>query len=112
MSKKDVCVYTNMNSIEKRQYVKAIFDINKIKYFDLQDKFIVDFDKNMLIKENNESIIKIFFNNSNILIYVKEFNVEYEKEMELLELINNNHAFYIKYRLIDENVVNEYKIDF
>ena len=44
--------------------------------------------------------------------HVKEYNKEFFKEIKTETIINNNNIYYVKYKLIDENTINEYKIEF
>ena len=113
MAKIDINVYTNMNDLQESINIKAIIINKVIKYNDLvNNKFVVDCNNNILIKENSETIVKIDFNKNIISIMLKEYNKEFFKEIKTETIINNNNIYYVKYKLIDENTINEYKIEF
>ena len=113
MSKKQINVYTNMDGVVDNKIINVIVDNSMIKYIDsCNNKFIVDLSKNVLTKENNESIINILFNENLIKVFIKDFNKEFIKEIKTIELINENNRYYVKYKLIDEDIINIYEIKF
>lgn len=112
MSKKKIKVYSNLNEIINNDLIDAIVLNNVIKYIDLvNNKFVVDLSNNILIKETDESVVKIDFNKNIISILLKEYNKEFYKDIETLSLINNDNLYYVKYKLNDENIINEYQIE-
>lgn len=113
MAKKEIKVTTFMNNYKESNRFKAIVLNNVIKYIDfVNNKFVVDLEKDLLIKENDDSFIKIDFSKNNISIFIKEYNKEFIKEIETITINKNDSIYYVKYHLIDENVVNEYQIEF
>jgi len=113
MAKIGINVYTNMDNVIENKNINAIVDNNVIKYIDSDNnKFIVDISNNVLIKENDEFIIKIEFSRNFISIILKEYSKEYIKEIETLAIEHNDNSYYVKYKLIDENIINEYKVKF
>lgn len=113
MTKIRINVYTNMDNHEENVIHKAIADNDVIKYIDSDNnKFVVDCNKNILMKENDEFIINIDFGNNLISIAMKEYQKEFKKEIKTLAINNDNNIYYVKYKLIDENVINEYQIKF
>lgn len=112
MSKKKIKIYTNLNEIINNEVIDAIVLDNVIKYIDLvNNKFVVKINKNILIKETNDSVIKIDFNKNIISILLKEYNKEFYKDIKTLSLSHDNNIYYVKYKLIDENIINEYQIE-
>lgn len=113
MAKKDIKVYTNMDNFKETNIFSAIVLDNVIKYIDLvNNKFVVNYIENILIKENDESIIKLDFNKNIISIFLKEYNKEFIKYIKTISSNFDNNIYYVKYKLIDENVINEYQIEF
>ena len=113
MTKKIVNVYTNMDDKIDNIVIDAIVENKVIKYLDREhNKIIVDCDNNILIKENNEYIIKIDFLKNIISVLLKDYNKEFVKEIKTLMINSDNNIYYVKYKLIDENLINEYKIEF
>lgn len=113
MAKKDIKVYTNMDNFKETNIFSAIVLDNVIKYIDLvNNKFVVDFKENILIKENDESIIKLDFNKNIISIFLKEYDKGFIKHIKTISSNFDNNIYYVKYKLIDENVINEYQIEF
>lgn len=113
MAKKEIKVYTKMDKIINNDNFSAIVSNNVIKYIDLvNNKFVVDLNEDILIKENRETLIKIDFNKNIISILLKEHNKEFFKDIETILINKDNNIYYIKYKLVDENIINEYQIDF
>jgi len=113
MSKKRINIYTNMDKIINNDNFDAIVSNNVIKYIDLvNNKFVVDCNNDILIKENNDTLVKIDFSKNIISILLKEYNKEFYKEIDTLLINRDNNIYYVKYKLIDENVINEYRIEF
>lgn len=113
MAKNRINVYTNMDNIKENATFNAICNKNVIKYLDsVNNKVVVDCNKNILTKENGEYFIKIDFNKNIITIFMKEYQQEFIKEIKTLVINNDNNLYSVKYKLIDENVVNEYEIKF
>lgn len=111
MAKKKINVYTNMNNHMDNFSINAIIDNNVIKYIDSDyNKFVINLKNNILIKENKDFVIEIDFMNNLIKILMKEYKMEFEKEIRTLELSYHNNIYYVKYKLIDENIINEYEL--
>ena len=112
MSKNRINIYTNMDKIINNNNFDAIVSCNVIKYIDLvNNKFVVDCNNDILFKENNDTIVKIDFNKNIMSILLKEYNKEFYKDIETLLINKDNNIYYVKYKLIDENVINEYRIE-
>ena len=112
MAKIKINVYTNMNGIVVEKNIDAIMINDVIKYIEGNNKILIDIKNNILEKENNDVSIKIDFVNDKIFIFIKELKREFIKNMEVISLENKKNYFYVKYKLIDENIINEYKVKF
>lgn len=113
MAKKHIKVYTKLNEIVNNEIFDAIVLNNVIKYIDLDNnKFVIDYEKNTLLKETMESVIEIDFNKNIISILIKDFNKKFYKEIKTLLINHTNNDYYVKYKLIDENIINEYHVEF
>ena len=113
MAKIKINVYTNMDNIKENKIFDAIINQRVIKYLDsANNKFVVNCEKNILTKENNEYFIEIDFNKEMITILLKDLGKKFIKEIKTLDINNDNNCYFVKYKLIDENLVNEYEIKF
>lgn len=113
MAKLKINVYTNMDNHKEESIFNAIIVNDVIKYIDSDNnKFSVLLEDNLLIKENDEYVIKIDFIKEIISIFMKEYNKEFFKDIKTLILKKEKNVFYVKYNLTDENVLNEYEIKF
>ena len=102
MAKIIINVYTNMDNHEENVIYNAITDNNVIKYIDSDNnKFVVDCNKNILIKENNEFNISIDFGNNLITIFMKEFQKSFEKEIQTLAINYDKNIRWNFYKNID-----------
>ena len=111
MSKIKIEVYTNFNNKESNINLNAIYLDNKVKYIN-NDKYILDLKNNILEKENNDSFIKLDFNNNKTFISVKNLKLDIKKDIKVIKIENKLNYFYVKYLLIDEDIYNEYCIKF
>ena len=112
MSKRRINIYTNMDKIINNNNFDAIVFNNVIKYIDLvNNKFVIDCNNDILIKENNDTIVKIDFNKNIISILLKQYNKEFYKNINTILINKDNNVYYVKYKLIDENIINEYRIE-
>jgi len=108
-----------LNNITDNYYEKinenAILNKNKLTYIKDNVKHIILFKENEVIlqRETNEfKNILTFIKNRSILseYVVKENNLSIYVEIETLELEYKKDYLYIKYKVIDSEVVYEYKI--
>lgn len=113
MAKQKIKVYTNMdNNIESNTF-DAILVNNVIKYIDLvNNMFVIDCSNDILSKENNDTKIVINFKKNIISIFLKEYNKEFIKDIETMFINKEEKKYTVKYRLIDEDIINEYQIEF
>ena len=106
MKKKALIRFNNEDELEK----EVIYKGNVITYFDNDKKMIVNLDTFEIEREDKEyhSLIKPLENT--IIITLKEHNTKFNKDIKIIEKISNNNRFYLKYLLVDENIINEYEI--
>jgi len=113
MEKINIQLYTNLNNLEETNNLLAIKDNDVIKYNDLENnKVIVDMSKNIMTRENNDYHFKLDFNNNIIIINLKAHQKLFEKDMKTLFVEKKKNSYTVRYRLIDEDIVNEYHIKF
>jgi len=84
MSKKRINIYTNMDKIINNDNFDAIVSNNVIKYIDLvNNKFVVDCNNDILIKENNDNkALKTEFSNESEIV-IDLSNTEPELTIDL-----------------------------
>lgn len=108
MKNVNINFYFENNDNIIKNYVKAKV-IDNTLYFDINDdKIEIDLKKNIFKKENNESILKLLFNEKKEekgTYYIKELNGNFEIYIETLNLKNNENKFFVNYRLKIENEI-------
>lgn len=108
-----VKVITNLDNIKEIHYFNAIKSDNVIKYIDFtKEKMLIDLDNNIFVRENDECRYIIDFKKNNIQIDVKSLKKMMNKGMKTLNIEKNKNSFLVKYQLIDENIINEYYIEY
>ena len=108
-----VKVITNFDNIKEIHYFNAIKSDNVIKYIDFtKEKMLIDLDNNIFVRENDECRYIIDFKKNNIQIDVKSLKKMTNKGMKTLNIEKNKNSFLVKYQLIDENIINEYYIEY
>lgn len=113
MEKISISLYTNLNNLEETNNFLAIKDEDVIKYIDLENnKIIVDMKNDIMTRENNDYYFTLDFNQNNIIIKLKLNNTQFDKEIETLFIEKKKNSYTVRYRLIDENIVNEYHLKF
>ena len=106
-------IYSEMNNLIENEEYLAIINENIIKYIDLtNNKMFIDINNNIIKRENNDYIFTIDFENNNILIFIKNLKKEFNKKIQTIKLEKNSQSFKVRYRLIDENIINEFYIKY
>ena len=83
---------------------KILFNINGIKY---------TFDNNIFIKETKEEIIKLDFNKELCTIILKEYNNNFNINIIVTNIDNNNKFLKIEYKIeTEENINNIISIEY
>lgn len=112
MSKRMIKVIQNLNKNLETFTNSAIVANNVIKYIDfVNNKFVLDLKCDLLIKENNEYKITINFKMNEITILLKANKQEFVKMIETLSINKSDLLYKVKYKLIDEDIINEYQIE-
>lgn len=89
----------------------AIIDNNMIKYVDnTKTKVSLNYKDDILIRENSDYIFNIDFNKNIIDITLKKFNKMFSKDIKTLLIKKDNKSYIVRYKLVDEEVINEYEI--
>lgn len=113
MKKREIIVYTKLNNQCENYKIMAIITDDVIKYIDLvQNKMIIDMFNNIISRENREYKFDIDLNNNHIIIYVKALKKHFYKDIEVLLLEKKKKEYLVRYRLIDEDIINEYSVKF
>ena len=113
MEKKEIKVYTKLDNIETNNIFLAIKNEKVIKYNDLDNnKMIIDYENDIIRRENHDYIIAINLKTNCIDIYIKKQRFLIKKEIKTLLIKKTNKVFMTRYKLIDENIINEYYVNF
>jgi len=109
--KKKALIRLNLDNKKEEIKKDVIYKDNIISYFDNDIKMIINLSKSEIEREDNEyhSLIKPLENT--IIITLKAHNMKFNKDIKIIEIINENNRFYLKYLLVDENIINEYEIN-
>ena len=113
MEKKQIKVFTNFNGITQNNEFLAIKDEFVIKYIDLENnKMVIDMLNDTIERENKDYLFYINLSNSLIEITIKKLRMKMKKKIELLLIEKKKKSYLVRYRLIDEDEVNEYYVNF
>ncbi len=113
MEKVTIKVYSKMNNIEENNEFLAIKDDNVIKYTDLENnKMIIDTKNNIIERENDDYLFRINLNDNIIEITVKKMNKVFNKNINTLLVSLTKKKYLIRYLLVDEEIINEYYVNF
>ena len=113
MEKVSIKVYSNLNNFEENNEFLAIKDENVIKYTDLENnKMIIDMKNNVIERENNDYLFKIKLNENVIEIMMKKLNKVFLKEINTLLISLTGKRYLVRYQLSDDNIINEYYVNF
>ena len=113
MKKVLIKVYSKLNNIEENNEFLAIKNNNVIKYIDLENnKMMIDMENNYFERENNDYYFKIDFNNNNISIEIKKLHKTMIKDIKTLNISKGKKNYLVRYLLTDENIINEYYVNF
>ena len=106
-------VYSELNQIIENEQYFAIKTNNVIKYIDLTDnKMNIDMDNDIIKRENNDYIFILNFKNNLINIIMKHPEKEFIKEIKTIKLEKRHNSYLVRYKLIDENIINKYYIKY
>lgn len=106
-------IYSFLNNIEENNEFLAIKKDNVIKYIDFSNnKIEIDMENNIIIKENADYLFTLKFNDNIIEIYAKKLKKTFYKEIKTLKCSLSKKRYFVKYLLTDENIINEYYVNF
>ena len=91
--------------------IKGIFINNQIKFMDKDSKMLLDKKQNILIRDTNELEIKFDFSNKKCFIKEKSSNINIDFDINILELINLDSSFKVKYKIQDDEYLIYIKIN-
>ena len=113
MKRTKINVFTKLNNIEENNEFLAIKDDNIIKYIDLENnKMVIDMRNNIIIRENLDYLFNLDFNNNKITITMKKLKKSLEKDIKTLVITQSLSKYLVRYLLTDENIINEYYVNF
>lgn len=113
MENKKIKVYNKLNNIEETREFLAIKNDNIIKYIDLENnKMIVNMDEDIIERENKDYCFVMDFKNEMITIEIKKLHKKMVKSIKTMNISKEKRKYYIKYLLTDENIINEYYVNF
>ncbi len=106
-------VYSEMDEkIENEEYL-AIKKNNVIKYIDLaENKMTIDMDNDIIIRENNDYLFTIDFNNNIISINAKKLKLDFTKDIVTIKKNKTSRSYLVRYQLVDDNIINEYYVKY
>ena len=106
-------VYSKLNNIEENNEFLAIKKDNVIEYIDLENnKMIVDIEKDIIERENRDYLFKMDFKNNAISIEIKKIHKKMVKNIKTLSISKEKKRYSVRYLLTDENIINEYYVNF
>ena len=100
----------NLYGEVKDYQVDVIYNNNNVTYFDNDVKTIIDLKNGIIIRENNEYRYDIDLSKYHINIHLNKENIDLEIRVNILEKKYNSSYLYIKYLLVEENIINEFEI--
>ena len=110
--RKKIIGYLKNITENEREEIKenAIFTKNKLNYIKENVKHTILFKEKdiLLLRETNEfKNILTFSKNRSILseYIIKENNISIDIEVETLDLIHEENELYIKYKIVDSNII-------
>lgn len=113
MSKINISVYTKLDDKENVQTLVALKDDEVIKYIDSDgNKVILDMERNIMKRENEDYVFTFNFKLNNIVIHLKKMRRDFDKRIKTISIKKNNHNYNVKYQLVDERVSNEYHLKY
>ena len=108
--KKSAHIKYNLYGEIKDYQMDVIYKDSRITYFDNEVKTIIDLKDGIIIRENDEYRYVIDLSKYHINIHLNKENIDLEIRINVLEKKYNSKYLYIKYLLVEENVINEFEI--
>ena len=106
--KKKMSIKYDLSGIKKNDIIDCLRKDNVITYFDDDYKMKIDLINHKIYRENDDINYEIDFNKEKIVI--KYNNYEFDKRIKILDKNIGKSSFYVKYLLVDEDIINFYEI--
>ena len=106
--KKKMTINYDLSGIKRHDIIDFLIKDDIISYFVDDYKMKVDLINHKIIRENNDINYEIDFNKEKIVI--KYNNYEFDKKIKILDKKIGKSSFYVKYLLVDEDIINFYEI--
>ena len=106
--KKKMSIKYDLSGIKKNDIIDCLIKDNVITYFDDDYKMKIDLINHKIYRENDDINYEIDFNKEKIII--KYNNYEFDKRIKILDKNIEKSSFYVKYLLVDEDIINFYEI--
>ena len=106
--KKRMSIKYDLSGIKRNNIVDCLIKDDIITYFDDDYKMKVDLINHKIYRENKDINYEIDFNKEKIII--KYNNYEFDKKIKILDKKIGKLSFYVKYLLVDEDIINFYEI--
>ena len=106
--KKRMSIKYDLSGIKKNDIIDCLIKDNVITYFDDDYKMKIDLINHKIYRENDDINYEIDFNKEKIII--KYNNYEFDKRIKILDKNIEKSSFYVKYLLVDEDIINFYEI--
>ena len=113
MGRREISVYTKFDDNQENYKIMAIIYKDVIKYIDLtNNKMIIDMNNDIITRENMEYKFDIDLQKKMINIYAKKLKKQFNKKIDTLLVDKNNREYLVRYRLLDDDMINEYFVKF
>lgn len=113
MERKKINVYTKLDNIEENYEIVAIKKDNVIKYIDLSNNImIIDIINDIIKRENNDYEFIIDFKSNTIEIILKRLKKSFVKSIKTICIEKTKKSYLVRYKIIDESIINEYYVKF
>ena len=109
--KKKALIKTNMDNKENIINIDVIINNNIISYFDNDIKMQIDLKSGLIYRYNNDYHITINPNLECINIELLANKTSFDKNIKIIDYKIKDNYYYIKYFLVDENVINEFELN-
>ena len=113
MKKVNIRIYSFLNNIEENNEFLAIKSDNVIKYIDFSNnKMTIDLKNNIIIKDNDDYLFTLKFNDNIIEVFAKKLKKTFYKDIKTIVCESTKSKFLVRYLLVDEDIINEYYVKF
>ena len=108
--KKKAYIKYNLLGEEKIEEKEVIINNGIISYIDNDIKISIDTSSGLIIRENIDLKYVIDLSKDYIKLSLKKEKLELEIKIKVLVKDYHDNYLYVKYLLVDENIINEYEI--